>query len=195
MTGPWTGWEPPEGVAGWSDFHWWKIAGGRALQLIIVSESPLGYSGHFTKGRMGPCYGEGCQLCHEGIGSQLRYLFAAVEPTTRRLGIWDVGRSVAMEIRDAATQRGSLRGLWIVATHHSHSKQSRTELEILTTELSTWVKGIEAPDVGRALVETWRKAGFAIPEGYEKKPARAAGKNAVASKISTSLKGSPSGVR
>ena len=192
MNGPWTGWEPPEGVAGWSDFHWWKVPAGRILQLIIVSEQPLGYSGHFVKGRMQPCQGEDCQVCHEGIGAQLRYLFAAVEPTTRRVGIWDTSRAVAQELRDRSIARGSLRGMWLTLSHHSHSKQSRTEIEAVETGLPTWFRDVVAPDVTRALVETWRKAGYSIPAGYDVKPQRKVGKNEVSHKILSSLK-APSG--
>jgi len=194
VNGPWTGWDPPEGVAGWSDFHWWKVPAGRVLQLIILSDVPLGYSGHFLKGRMQPCQGEDCQACHEGTGAQLRYLFAAVEPTTRRVGIWDTSRAVAQELRDRMIARGGLRGMWLVLSHHSHSKQSRTEIEGVESALPGWFADMESPDVTRALVETWRKAGYPIPAGYDLKPERRAGKNQIATKISLSLKG-PSGSR
>lgn len=187
MSGPWQGWDPPAGTAGWSDFHWWKIPSGRVLQLIMVSEAPLGYSGHFTRGRMGPCYGEGCKLCLEGIGVQLRYLVAAVEPGTRRVGIWDVGRSVALELRDLASSRGGLVGLWIQASHHSHSKQSRTEIEVVETKCPSWVIQIEPPNVVRALVSTWQKQGSAIPDGFERAAGSVAKKGSVRAKIQSSI--------
>jgi hypothetical protein len=189
MPGPWDGWEPPEGTAGWSDFHWWKVPSGRVLQLIILSERPLGYSGHFLKGRMCPCYGEDCQTCHQGIGAQLRYMFAAVEPSTRRVGIWDCGRSVALEVRAASEARGSLRGLWLCIGHYSRSKQSRTEIEVVRDPLPFWFETLDGPDCTRALIETWRKAGHDIPKGYEKIKPIAAGSNAIRAKISSSLKG------
>lgn len=187
--GSWEGWDPPEGTQGWSDWHWWRVPVGKVLELIILSEKPLGYSGHFTKGRMGPCYGEGCKLCREGIGAQLRYIVGAVEVGTRRVGMWDMGRSVAMEVRDLAAGRGAVRGLCLDVSHYSRARQSRTELEVIACEVPGWVAGLECPDIRRALVETWRKGGFEIPEGYERDPDRPVPKNRVASKIASSLQG------
>jgi len=189
VSGPWEGWEPPAGVAGWSDFHWWKVPSGRILQLIIISDGPLGYSGHFARGRMKPCQGEGCQLCSEGVGVQLRYLLAGVEPATRRVGIWDMGRSVALEVRDLAVSQGGLRGLWIQVSHHSHSRQSRTEVVRITDTVPGWIRTMEIPNVSRALVETWRKAGETIPPGYEKAAGVVAKTGSVRSKIRSSLRG------
>ena len=186
-SGPFSGWDPPDGLQGWSDFHWWKVPSGRVLQLIIISDEPAGYCGHFHRGRMAPCQGEGCQLCREGVGVQLRYLFGAVEPSTRRVGIWDVGRSVALEVRDLARARGGLRGLWIVLSHHSHSRQSRTEIEVVLDPVPSWVKGVSCPNVVRALVETWRKAGQVVPPGYERAAGMAAKKRSVRGQIRSIL--------
>ena len=82
--------------------------------------------------------------------------------------------------------------MWLLLSHHSHSKQSRTEIEAVETALPGWFREVVAPDVTRALVETWRKAGYPIPAGYDVKPQRKVGKNEVSHKILSSLK-APSG--
>ena len=169
MAGPWSGYDPPEGVSGWSDWHWWKVPGGRILQLIILSDGPLGYSGHYCHDRMEPCYGKECAECQKGTGAQLRYMFGAVEPTGRRVGIWDVSRSIALQIRDLGDQRGKLRGLWLAIGHVSSSKHSQTTFEVVDKEVPIWLVETVEPDRQRALVETWRHRGLAIPDGYDKK--------------------------
>lgn len=187
--GNWEGWDPPEGTQGWSDWHWWRIPTGKVLQLVLLSPAPLGYSGHFTKGRMGPCYGEGCKLCLEGIGAQLRYIVGAADLASRRVGMWDMGRSVGMEVRELAAARGAVRGLCLSLSHYSRARQSRTEIEVLGIPTPEWIAGLESPDIRRALVETWRKGGFPIPEGYERQAAVVVGRNRVSAKVKSSLQG------
>jgi len=187
--GSWEGWDPPEGTQGWSDWHWWKIPTGKVLQLVVLSRKPLGYSGHFHRGRMCPCYGEGCQLCREGIGAQLRYVVGAADLITRRVGMWDMGRSVGLELRELAVDRDSVRGLMVAAGHYSRARQSRTEIERFDGDPPGWIRELESPDICRALVETWRKAGFEIPDGMQAAEQRSIGKNRVSSKVRDSLQG------
>jgi len=195
VSGSFCGWDPPDGTSGWSDFHRWKVPGGRILQLIILSSAPVGYSGHFSKGRMHPCYGEGCQLCHDGVGAQVRYMFGGVEPTTRRIGIWDVGRSVALDIKAASEATGLLRGLWWEVSHMSSARQSRTQISVVERDPPSWFCDCRDPDRLRALLETWRKAGYPIPDGMEPKAARKAGPNTVHAKSMSSLYRVPPPVR
>jgi len=185
---PWTGWDPPAGTQGWSDFHWWKVSPGRILKLIILSSQPMGYSGHFVKGRMAPCYGEECQECRRGTGNQLRYLLAAAESETRRAGIWDIGRSIALEIRDLAQPHGPLRGTLLEISHVSHSKQSRTSLNYIPWTPPRWIDDIDTPDVLRALVETWRKAGFEIPHGFDRSTSPAAETRSVRAMVAAAFR-------
>lgn len=183
MSGLFEGFDPPEGSQGWSDWHWWKIPGGKVIELILVCDGPLGYAGHFQHGRMEPCYGEGCKACKEGIGAQIRYMFGAVEPNTKRTGIWDVGRSVGLLVRDAGDRRAGMRGLWLAITHQTASRRSQTDFEVLDQIVPDWVKGIECPDRQRAIVETWRRKGIEIPDGYDKKIETAPGPGKYAAKF------------
>lgn len=164
------GWDMPVEFQGWSDFHWWKISGNRVLNLVMVSEKPTWYSGHFVKGRMEPCYGEGCKACSEGVGAQARYIFAAVEPISRKIGLLEVSRTVALEFRDMSFERGQLRGTYFEISKHSRHKQSRMEIHKLPELDGFVIAAFEVPDIKAALRLTWEKAGFEIPPTYHEQP-------------------------
>lgn len=168
------GWDIPDEVTAWSDFHWWKVPVAKVLVLHILSDSPVWYTGHYYKGRMLPCYGDGCDLCAAGVGAQLRYLLVGADAQTRRVGIIEVGRTIALEIRDLASGKRPLRGMTIELSRHSHSKQSRMEVQYVDIETPQWISGLETPDPKTAIVSTWQKAKVPIPEGFNStpKPAR-----------------------
>jgi hypothetical protein len=154
------GYEPEDGNAGWSDWHWFKVRGGRLLRLVVLSEKPVHYKGHFVKGRMQPCFGADCQLCAEGVGFQLRYVFAVVDISERRTGLIELSRSVALQIRDWEPRNEGLRGMELVLTKESFAKQSRMVVDYGTGCEVPWWRGLDVPDVAAALRSTWVKAGF-----------------------------------
>lgn len=161
------GWDVPKGVTPWSEFHWFRVPVNRVLLLWVLSEQPLWYAGHFVGKRMVPCYGEGCAECAKGTGAQLRYVLACCEQGSGRVGLLEVGRSVAVEIRDRAGSIGKLRGTLWEFGRHSHSKQSRLEASLVDGAATPFVLSREVPDIRRALRATWQKAGLEIPEGFE----------------------------
>lgn len=169
------GWDMPVQFEGWSDFHWWKVPANRILILVCLSEGPVWYSGHFLKGRMEPCYGDGCKACREGVGAQARYIFVCVEPLSRKVGLLEVSRSVALELREMAEGRGQLRGLTFEIGKHTRHKQSRMEVVGVPDAPGLNAGAFEVPDVKKALILTWEKAGFEVPKQYQ------APKNEVAS--------------
>lgn len=159
------GWEVPAAEIPWSDHHWFRVSPRQALLVVCLSESPLWYSGHYVAGRMAPCVGEACELCKEGIAGQVRYVFGAAEVTTKRVGLLEVGRSNGLLLRSWIPRRGEFRGMKIELSKHSHSKGSRTELLYIDQEEAPWYLALDAPDVKRALLMTWRKGGFKLPQG------------------------------
>lgn len=167
------GWDVPDDVKAWSDFHWWKVPVAKILVLHILSDTPVWYAGHYYKGRMLPCYGEGCALCADGVGAQLRYLIVGADPVSRRVGILEVGRTIALEIRDISGGKRPLRGMTIELSRHSHSKQSRMEAKYIDIDTPDWVLRLEAPDPKAAIVATWQKAKVLVPEGFLSEPKRA----------------------
>lgn len=164
------GWDVPTNMQGWTDFHWWKVTGTRVLNLVMISEEPEWYLGHYVKGRMEPCYGDGCKTCREGVGQQQRFIFAAIEPISKKIGLLETSRTVGLEIRDLGGRRGGIHGMYFEITKHTRHKQSRMEIT-LYDDLDGFVyQAFETPDITKALCLTWEKAGFEIPDIYQAAP-------------------------
>lgn len=163
------GWDVQDEAVGSTDFRWYKVRPGRPLHVVILSDSPSSYVGHFDKGRMHVCIGDDCRWCADQVGAQLRYCVAVAEVLTRRPGLLEVGRSVALEIRDAADRGGGLRGLSVVISKHSSSRHSRMEVEQCSESESTWWQKLTVPDVKKALFLTWEKDGIDMEEVIQEK--------------------------
>jgi len=159
------GWDVPADETPWSHFHWFRVSPRGPLAVVCLSEGPLWYTGHFVSGRMAPCLGEGCELCAEGVGGQVRYIFPVADVSTKRVGLLEVGREVGQLIRSWIPRRGGFRGMVLEFSKHSHSRVSRTEVLYIDQELPPWYLAVEVPDVKKALLMTWRKAGFRLPKG------------------------------
>ena len=157
------GFEVPQSAAPWSDFHWFSVAPRECLNLVVLSERPMWYTGHFYRGRMAPCLEERCQACSEGIGSQIRYAFGVAEITTKRVGMIEMGRGNGLMLQDWSIRAGGLRGLMVEFSKHSKQSQSRTEVKYIDHPPPLWIDGLDGPDVGLALYLTWEKAGFGVP--------------------------------
>jgi hypothetical protein len=157
------GFDVPEGICPASDWTWFKVRPGHVLWLTIVSSSPKWYRGHFVGKRMVPCLGECCELCSQGVGAQVRYVFGCMENLTLRRGLIELGRQPALLIRDRSTAGGGLRGLVVALTRYSNSKLSRIELEFPEREPPSEVWDLPEPDLLRALVATWQSAKCPIP--------------------------------
>ncbi len=159
------GWEVPPAEIPWSTHHWFRVSPRSSLVVVCLSEAPLWYSGHFIGGRMAPCVGEDCELCGQGVGGQVRYVFAAAEVATKRVGLLEVGIANGLLIRSWIPRRTEFRGMVLELSKHSHSRASRTEVIYIDEVLPPWYLALEVPDVKRALLMTWKKAGFKIPKG------------------------------
>lgn len=159
------GFDLPPDQQPWSDFHWFKVSPRRSLVVVVLSEQPLWYSGHFLDGRMWPCCGTGCEMCAHGIGGQVRYVLACAEVSTRRVGILEIGRGIGLQVRDWIERHETLRGMQLELQKHSLSRQSRTEVLYIDGEVAPWWRTLPIPDVKRALLLTWRKANMPIPPG------------------------------
>lgn len=163
------GWDPPTGVVGNPDFHWFKVPSRGSLILVMLGSGPVWYTGHFTDGRMWPCSGEGCELCKRAIGAQLRYVVACVEPVTRKAGMIELGRNHGLQLRDWCGRAGGFLGMMVEFSKHSTARQSRTEMEFVEQSPPPWVYELEAPDIARALILTWRKAEMPVPPQVQEK--------------------------
>ena len=163
------GWDVAPEDRPWSDFHWWKVPVRGCLVLALVGDKPLYYVGHYVEGRMWPCLGSECGLCKKVVGSQIRYVIGAVEVTTRRVGILEVGRSNGMLIRDWVAARGEMTGQVVELEKHSHARTSRTEVRRVDKEVGPWIYQVQVPDLRKALILTWQKANMPIPPGMSER--------------------------
>lgn len=163
------GWDVAPEDRPWSDFHWWKVPAKGILVLALVGTKPLYYTGHFVDGRMWPCTGDKCKICEGGICSQVRYVMAACDVSTKRVGILDVGRGNGLLIRDWVGSRGEMCGLVLELEKHSHSMRSRTEVRRVEKEVGPWIRQIEVPDLRTALILTWDKANMPLPPGMQRR--------------------------
>jgi len=116
---------------------------------------------------MWPCCGDECQLCKEGVAAQVRYVLAAAETSTKRVGIIEVGRGIGLQVKDWSMRNGGLKGMHLEFMKHSHSKQSRTEVNYIDEALAPWWRMCPVPDIRKALILTWRKANMPLPESMK----------------------------
>jgi len=163
-----SGWELPDGVQPWSTFHWFKVGAKRPLELVVLSDAPHWYIGHFIvgkgsgegaggRGRMWPCAAPSCSVCEEGVGKQIRFCFAVVDVETRRVGLIEVSDSIGQLIRSWIPRNEGFRGMRLMFTRHSLSIKSRMEVEFLEQEVIGWWRDLEVPDPQIALELTWTK--------------------------------------
>ena len=153
-----TGFGLPEGNDGWTDWTWFHARYPTATRLTILCETPVNYSGHFRKGRMVPCLGDGCPLCDMGLGNQARYVFSVVEWESRRVGLLELGRGQALRVQDWAEAQGSLRGLSIEIVRSSAKKQSSLDLSMVSEAVPVYFQHIPGPDLAKAVASTWKRA-------------------------------------
>lgn len=158
------GWDLPPGQEPWSDFHWFQPSTRGIQVFVILSDSPLWYTGHFHGGRMAPCSGIGCEYCSMALGAQIRYVFAVAECSSKRVGLFEVSRTNGLLIRELAERAGNLRGVMIEVSKHSKSAQSRTDIEYVDRVADPWYLGLDVPDCALALFLTWHKAGYRMPQ-------------------------------
>lgn len=161
-----SGWELPESAEPWSNFHWFQASTRGVLDFVILGEEPFWYTGHYAGRRMYPCAGDGCEMCKEGVGSQVRYVLAVVETSGRRVGLIEFGKSNGQLIRDWTARNNGLRGMRIEVSKTTKSVQSRTVVEYVSIPCEPWYLGMEVPDVAQALYLTWHKAGMIMPKQF-----------------------------
>lgn len=154
----------PEGNDGWTDWTWFHARYPTPTRLTILCEMPANYSGHFRKGRMVPCLGEGCPLCESGLGAQARYVFSVVEWETRRVGLLELGRGQTLRVQDWMATQGSLRGLSIEIVRSSAKKQSSIDMNLVMEAAPVYFQHLKGPDPAEALKQTFSRANRIVLE-------------------------------
>jgi hypothetical protein len=86
-----------------------------------------------------------------------------MEPLTARMGLIELGRQAALQIKDHAPVNDGLRGMTIAITRYSNSKLSRLEIDFPDRAAPGDMWEMPEPDLRRALVSTWQSARCPIP--------------------------------
>jgi hypothetical protein len=149
------GWDVPFEVKDRVAFHWFHVVPGSRLLLVMLSLRPLWYVGHFDKGRMDRCIGDGCVKCQLGVGKQLRYVISCAEMTTKRIGVIEISESVAALLKQWAVPNGGARGLILEFSKATKSKHSRMEIARIDEHPPAWAMAMEALDLHEVLANTW----------------------------------------
>lgn len=152
-----SGWEVPGEIKDKVEFHWFHVPITGALVLAILSVSPVWYVGHFEKGRMRQCSGQGCEFCARGLGRQLRYIVSCMDPSTRQIGVLEFGSTVAQLIKQWSSGLGFMRGMIIEISRAHKSKHSRMEVNLIKETAPGYVHSTEPLDLEAVLVRTWER--------------------------------------
>jgi hypothetical protein len=151
------GWDVPLDVKERVQFHWFHVVPGSELLLVVLSNVPIWYVGHFRAGRMELCDHEKCQSCAAGVGRQVRYVMCCVEMTTHRLGVLEISESVANLVRAWSVPNNGSRGLILELSKATRAKHSRMEIGLLKEHPPAWAMALEPLDLHEVLEKTWEK--------------------------------------
>jgi len=138
-----------------SSYCWFHIPAVGALDVVILSEVPTRYTGHFVGRTMRPCQNRGCHWCEVGLGKQLRWVLSVVDMVSGVRGCIEVGAAAAEAIRATTAELGELRGCRVRLSRATTAKNSEVLVGSKGREPASAVP--EAVDVFRLLSDMWRK--------------------------------------
>ena len=156
------GFDLPQEVADRTDFHWFHCPVGGSLNLCLLPGKPIWYVAHWHNGRMIPCDGDDCILCARQMGTQIRYVFACVEISTRRPGLIELGKTNALLVRDWGGGDGYPSFCAFEVWRPGRAKQSRIEVRRTEEVCLPWAMRCTIPDPYRALQLTWERSGKTV---------------------------------
>lgn len=154
------GWGDEPGQYGAAPFNWLHVPHVRPLPVVILSDVPVKYRGHWFQSAMQACTGDGhCPLCERGIGGQIRVILAVYDLRLRALGLIELSAATAAEIRSISEAHGHLRGLVVELSKEAGRPRGR----VLVGEPDRTVPPSPdplppVPDIRAALKATWARA-------------------------------------
>jgi hypothetical protein len=152
------GFDLPEEVRDKTDFHWMHVPVGGSLNLCLLPADPVWYVAHWLSGRMLPCEGQECKLCAKSLGTQIRYVFAVVEISTRRSGLIELGKTNGLQIRDWGGRDGYPTFATFEVYRPGRNKNSRLDVRRIEENVWPWCTLVPVPDHYRALQATWDRS-------------------------------------
>lgn len=91
---------------------WLQVPSRGGLTVVLQTELPFRYVGHWMRGKYEPCSGaNNCDWCTVGIGKKPRYVYAMFNRDRRRSMLFETGPETAGQIREAVVKYGFTTGL------------------------------------------------------------------------------------
>ena len=138
-----------------STYCWFHIPIVGGLDVVILSEVPTRYTGHFVGRQMRPCSNRGCHWCEVGLGKQLRWVLSVVDMVSGVRGCIEVGAAAAEAIRVTTAELGELRGARIRLSRATTARNSEVLVGSKGREPASAVP--DPVDVSRLLSDMWAK--------------------------------------
>lgn len=168
------GFDVPDVVRESVEWHWFHVAPGGMLELVVLSTEPVWYVGHFVGGRMQRCGGDDCRLCAEEFGRQIRYVVAVGEISTRQVGLVELGRENGLLLAEWCKPRvqraldgmrgvSGLRGMVIELSRAGKSKHAPLRMTLQQVAPPGWYERRTGPDLQEALRRTWERMSTSGP--------------------------------
>lgn len=157
-------------------FSWLHVPPGVGVSVVVLSESPLRYQGHWGGHAVIPCrrttFQEECVYCRHQVGLQNRFVLCVVAPLLQTVNLFECGESTARQIKAILDREAGkkLRGLSL----HFRREGGRPRGAILAAEAKMEYGMAEMPppvDIEAALLATWERQGrrqIALPFGAAK---------------------------
>ena len=138
-----------------STYCWFHIPSVGALDVVILSEVPTRYTGHFVSRTMRPCSNRGCHWCEVGLGKQLRWVLSVVDMVSGIRGCIEVGAAAAETIRRVTAEAGGLRGCRVRLGRATTAKNGEVTCSLTAREPEMAVP--DPVDISRLLSDMWAK--------------------------------------
>lgn len=143
-------------------YTWYHVPAGGSLFVVVLSDLPCWYIGHYFGGRMLRCAGANCVWCERGVGRQIRCVLCVAESSTHRVGVVEFSESVGLLLRDWGYTRGTMRGLQVEFHRVGRSKHSRIEAQLLSDIEPQWSKQLSPLDVREVLDDNLKRSQSAL---------------------------------
>lgn len=154
-------WDVPD-IGSSVGYTWYHVPAGGSLYVVVLSDRPTWYVGHYVGGRMLRCVGANCAWCDRGVGRQIRCVLCVAESSTHRVGVIELSQSVGLLVRDWGYARGTMRGLQVEFSRVGRSKHSRIEAICLSDVEPSWSRSLQSLDVREVLDDNLRRSQSAL---------------------------------
>ena len=125
------------------------------LEVLMLSEDPVSYVGHYHDGRMRPCTHSGCQYCAKQLGSQRRWVFAVYDCSKNCTRLLELGAAPAGQLHQHAVDYQGLLGLRFRFTKSGGTLRSSISIELTGLSRVPVADLPEQIDVGNVLRKIW----------------------------------------